>query len=99
MMLGRLIVLLAVALAGVLAANAFGEDPGVTTTAGPPFSPGTANIPVGGTVHWSNGARGMHNVDFDDGSFRNGDPSTTAWTAAHTFATAGAYRYHCDFHG
>jgi plastocyanin len=62
------------------------------------FSPKFPTINVGDTVRWTN-LGGSHNVNADDGSFRNGNPSTTQWTFDHTFNSAGSFGYHCEAHG
>ena len=62
------------------------------------FTPNTLTINVGDTVTWTN-AGGFHNVAANDGSFRNGDPSSTnGWTFSHTFTSAGTVGYHCEIH-
>jgi plastocyanin len=62
------------------------------------FTPSTLTIHVGDTVTWKNSPGGFHNVAADDGSFRNGAASTTAWTFSHTFTSAGTIGYHCEIH-
>ena len=64
---------------------------------GDTFSPKTLTIQVGDTVTWTN-AGGFHNVDATDGSFRNGNPSSSTWTFSHTFTAAGTVNYQCDTH-
>jgi plastocyanin len=62
------------------------------------FTPNNLTINVGDTVTWSN-AGGFHNVAADNGSFRNGNPSSSMWTFSQTFNTAGSVSYHCEIHG
>ena len=72
------------------------------------FNPPTLTIHVNDTVRFTN-AGGVHNVDTygapitafhcsDDCSSNNG-PSSNAWVATVTFASAGTVTYHCDLHG
>jgi plastocyanin len=62
------------------------------------FSPAVLNIDVGDTVTWRN-TGGFHNVAADNGSFRNGDASSSAWTFSQTFNSPGTVRYFCEIHG
>lgn len=62
------------------------------------FSPAVLNIEVGDTVTWRN-TGGFHNVAADNGSFRNGDASSSAWTFSQTFNSPGTVRYFCEIHG
>ena len=62
------------------------------------FTPVQTTINVGDTVQWGNEG-GLHNVNADDGSFRNGDPSTAPWTYNKTFNTPGTFQYYCEIHG
>ena len=72
------------------------------------FNPPTLTIHVNDTVRFTN-AGGVHNVDTygasvtafhcsDNCSSSNG-PSSNAWVATVTFASAGTVTYHCDLHG
>lgn len=73
------------------------------------FTPGNVTIAKGASVTWTwNTCSGgdpygdgqtcvAHDVVLDDGSATSGTQSTG--TYAHTFATAGAYPYHCAIHG
>jgi plastocyanin/fumarate reductase subunit D len=61
------------------------------------FAPQTITVPAGATVEWTDEA-GRHTVEADDGSFK----SATMVAGDHfsfTFSKAGAYPYHCMFHG
>ena len=62
------------------------------------FSPANLTIRVGDTVRWENSGGGEHNVTADDGSFRNGDPSTANWQFSRVFNTAGTVDYNCETH-
>ena len=62
------------------------------------FTPAALNIHLGDTVTWRN-AGGFHNVKADDGSFRSGSVSGSAWTFSHTYNSAGTFGYHCEEHG
>jgi plastocyanin len=68
------------------------------TASGASFTPKSVTVQVGGTVHWQNGG-GNHNVAFDDGSYRSGDPTTKDSIGDRTFDTAGTFQYHCEVHG
>jgi plastocyanin len=96
----RRFVALLVLAAGVLAAAlpALGADATVNLVDAK-FQPQTVTISVGEKVTWINSSGGFHNVSFDDGSFRNGDPASSNWTAERTFTAAGSFAYHCDVHG
>jgi plastocyanin len=66
------------------------------------FSPKSLTINAGDTVIWTN-AGGFHNVVADDGSFRNGNASSAAWTFSRTFNPTGplptTIGYYCEVHG
>lgn len=62
------------------------------------YSPSSVTILEGESVTWTNYS-GTHNVHFDDGFQEPMAPSSSNWTVKRTFALAGDYRYHCDFHG
>jgi plastocyanin len=90
---------LPLALAVLLAAPASAADQSVTATPGNEFSPGDVTIDMGDTVTWNNGG-GVHNVDFNDGSYTQPpQPTASQWTVERTFDTAGIFRYQCAFHG
>jgi plastocyanin len=80
---------------GALAANQT-----VTALSGPNrFSPAAVTINQGEMVTWTNGS-GLHNVQFDDGSFEQpATPSSSAWTVQRTFNTPGTFTYLCEQHG
>ena len=52
---------------------------------------------VGDTVIWTN-AGGTHTVTSDDGNFTSSGTLSTGVTYEYTFATAGVFPYHCNFH-
>ncbi|MGH2529141.1 MAG: PLDc N-terminal domain-containing protein [Actinomycetota bacterium] len=62
------------------------------------FSPRIVRIPVGGTVEWTNDGRSIHDVTADDGSVSSGDLEPGG-SFILTFPTAGAFAYHCSYHG
>jgi plastocyanin len=62
------------------------------------FDPQVTRIAVGATVEWKNVGRNVHTITADDRSFDSGDVQEGG-TYSHTFAEAGAYRYHCIYHG
>lgn len=62
------------------------------------FSPRIVRIPVGGSVEWTNDGRSVHNVVFDEGSFRSPDLAGGA-SFEHRFAAPGVYSYYCSYHG
>lgn len=74
------------------------------------YSPNPVNVPVGGTVHWTNNDSVMHTVTSGNGS---SDPSMgkvfdsgltgssvlkPSGTFFHTFQSAGTYQYFCQVH-
>jgi plastocyanin len=90
---------LPLALALLLAVPAVAADQSVTAQPGIQWSPDDVTIDMGDTVTWNN-AGGIHNVEFDNGSFTEPPaPSSDDWTADRTFDTPGIFRYHCGFHG
>jgi len=68
------------------------------TISGFAFAPGAITVQVGDTVTWTNRDEFPHTVSsdtpgvFDSGSMGNGG------TFSHTFAQAGTFAYHCNFH-
>ena len=60
------------------------------------FTPATVNIPVGGSVVWTNNDKQAHTAtsagNFDAGAIQPGTSATVA------FATAGSFTYICSFH-
>jgi plastocyanin len=60
------------------------------------FTPATVNIPVGGSVVWTNNDNQAHTAtsagNFDAGAIQPGTSTTVA------FATAGSFTYICSFH-
>lgn len=90
---------LTLAIAGLAAVPASAADQ--TVTAGPSiqFSPEAVEIDQGDTVTWNN-AGGVHNVEFDDGSFTEPPTADSGWSGVQrTFNTPGTFRYHCGLHG
>jgi plastocyanin len=62
------------------------------------FGPRIVRVPVGGVVRWTNEGRSVHDVVADDGSWRS--PTLEPGDAFdRRFERAGAYPYHCSFHG
>jgi plastocyanin len=61
------------------------------------FDPAAVEVPVGGTVTWTNGGGAPHTATADDGSFdsRRLQPGESF---SQTFGTAGTFPYHCDIH-
>ena len=93
--------LVALAAAATLAGVATGD--GATTAtrgvsaAGLSFTPPSVTVGVGDTVRWTNDG-GQHNVVFDDGSYRSGDPTLGTAIGQRTFPAAGTFTYHCELH-
>jgi plastocyanin len=60
------------------------------------FTPATINVPVGGSVAWTNNDAQQHTAtsagNFDAGAIQPGDTATVA------FETAGTFSYICSFH-
>ena len=60
------------------------------------FTPATVNIPVGGSVVWTNNDKQQHTAtsagNFDAGAIQPGSSVTVA------FAKAGSFTYICSFH-
>ena len=82
-----------------MAVPASAADQSVTATPSSEWSPDDVTIDMGDTVTWNNGG-GVHNVEFNDGSFTQPpQPNTSQWTVERTFDTAGIFRYQCGFHG
>jgi plastocyanin len=93
----RLAIALPLALA--LAAPAQAADQTVNATGSATFSPSSVTINVDDTVTWRNQS-GFHNVVFDDGSYTQpAEPSFSMWEVNRKFTSAGAFKYHCGFHG
>jgi plastocyanin len=64
------------------------------------FSPATVTINKGESVTFTYAGGTMpHNVAANDGSFRNGNATSAAFTFTHTFNTAGSVGYFCEIHG
>ncbi len=61
------------------------------------YNPPTIQVPVGGTISWTNQDQVPHTATADDGSF-NTNPLTNGQSASHTFAAAGSFPYVCLFH-
>ena len=62
------------------------------------YTPKNLTIAPGDTVVWNN-TGGSHNVQADDGSFSNGQVSSSAWTFSRVFNTPGEIGYFCTPHG
>jgi plastocyanin len=65
------------------------------------FSPSSVTIRSGGTVTWTWGSQGQHNVIGDDAKTppRSGNTTAAPNTYSFTFSTPGTYRYYCEAHG
>jgi len=76
-------------------------DAVVETTPDLKFDPAVVNIPVGGLVVWvSRPASGPHGVISDVGVTPGFvGPTGNNWIYAHTFDSAGEFKYHCIIHG
>lgn len=69
------------------------------------FAPADLEIPVGSTVRWVNGSETFHTVTFSpssgervsDGTF-DASMFEVGSTIAHTFDSAGEFRYFCQPH-
>ena len=61
------------------------------------FTPGTAAVPVGTTVTWTNHDDVPHNVVSPEQKFKSPVLDTDE-TFSHTFDAAGTYRYYCSIH-
>jgi len=62
------------------------------------FSPKNLTVHVGDSVTWTNNGSSQHTVTADGGAFNSGSLNPGA-TFSHTFAAAGSFPYHCQFHG
>jgi plastocyanin len=90
---------LTLAIAGLAAVPASAADQTVTAQPSSQWSPDEVTIDQGDTVTWNN-AGGIHNVEFDDGSFTEPPTPSSGWSGVErTFNEAGTFRYHCGFHG
>lgn len=61
------------------------------------FNPADLQVNVGDTVTWTNLDPTGHTVTENSGAFDSGSVSG-AQTFEFTFATAGEFAYHCEFH-
>jgi len=61
------------------------------------FGPKRIEIPVGGTVTWTNNDPLVHTITADDGSWDSG-PIEPGKTWSRTFTQPGEYAYHCTPH-
>ncbi len=79
-----------------------GNTAGGNTTSlnlqGTAFSPQFDTVAVGSTVTWTNKDAATHTVTSDAGTFDSGD-LMGGQTFSRTFNAAGAYPYHCKYHG
>jgi plastocyanin len=93
--------LVAVGLAAVVFAArvgpAAGQDGAAVTIQGFAFGPAAVEVPVGGTVTWTNQDSAPHTATADDGSFDTGQLGQGASGSA-TFNTAGTFAYGCTIH-
>jgi len=71
----------------------------VSTTDQLTFEPPSVTITQGETVTWMNPGGGLHNVAFDDGTFKEPiGPLATTWTVSRTFSQPGVFTYYCEQH-
>ena len=90
---------LPLALVALMVVPASAADQTVTAQPSSQWSPDDVTLDMGDTVTWNN-AGGVHNVEFNDGSYTQpAQPDSSNWTAQRTFDTPGIFRYHCGFHG
>jgi plastocyanin len=61
------------------------------------FGPNTITVPAGTSVTWTNNDDDAHSVVADNKAFRSA-PLDTGESYSFTFATPGAYAYHCGLH-
>jgi len=61
------------------------------------FSPASKTVKVGTTITWINNDVVPHTVTADDNSFDSGSIAAGG-KFTHTFAAAGTFAYHCNFH-
>jgi plastocyanin len=61
------------------------------------FEPASVEVPVGGTVTWTNNGGAPHTVTADDGAFDSGELAPGA-SFSQTFDAAGTFAYHCNIH-
>lgn len=61
------------------------------------FQPGSVEVPVGGSVTWTNNGSATHTVTSDSGAFDSGQLAPGA-SFSQTFDTAGTFTYHCSIH-
>jgi LPXTG-motif cell wall-anchored protein len=61
------------------------------------FAPGTVTIQTGQSVTWTSSGPSPHTVTADDSSFDSGNLNP-GQSFSHTFAVAGTYHYHCQYH-
>lgn len=89
---------LPLAIAALMAVPASAADQTITGT-NIQWSPDDVTIDMGDKVTWNNGG-GVHNVEFDDGSYTQPPtPDPSSWSVERTFDTPGTFSYHCGFHG
>ena len=62
------------------------------------FAPPLVEIPVGGTVTWTNQTGEAHTVTGDDLAFADSGPLDQGDSFSQTFTVAGTYLYHCGPH-
>jgi len=93
------------ALAGFALVLALGTGSGVARAQGGAavsivdfaFQPGSVEVPVGGSVTWTNNGSATHTVTSDSGAFDSGQLAPGA-SFSQTFDTAGTFTYHCSIH-
>lgn len=90
-------VLAALAVLAAAAYTAMAADTQTVEITGSGFSPGQAQVDVGGTVTWKNATGVTHTVTSDTGVFSSGNLAQNA-TFAFTFRAEGVFAYHCAIH-
>lgn len=61
------------------------------------FNPPTINVPLGGSLTWTNRDPIPHTATADDGTF-NSNPLSNGQSYSYTFDQAGSFAYVCVFH-
>ena len=85
------------ALAAVLPASGANQDVSVSCCI---YTPKTVTVTQGDTVTWDHAGGLLHDVSFDDESFKQpSTPSGDPWTVSRTFNAAGTFPYYCSIHG
>ena len=62
------------------------------------YSPRKLTVAVGTKVTWTNADTANHTVTFDTGAKKDLGSESQGASRSFTFAKAGTFAYHCDFH-